>query len=210
MLNIHHRYWPRAALAAGLLALAGCGFKPIYAVTENGAAPLNQRIAIGEVRAPEEIHPLIVNALADRIALKGDETADYELTVNAKEIAERLAVQIDATVTRYNYRLNANYALLDLRTGKTISGSAKAVTSYNIVSSQYSTLFAERTAREKSARTLAEEIERDLLLQLLDRPDTDGSSANASVEGGPGTTLEDTAELPPEPDDEIIYVIEDN
>jgi LPS-assembly lipoprotein len=203
------RNWPRAALIAGLLALAGCGFKPIYAVAENGAAPLNQRIAIGAVQAPEEIHLLIVGALADRIAVKNGEAVDYELTVNAKEIAERLAVQIDATVTRYNYRLNANYALLNLRTGETISGSANAVTSYNIVSSQYSTLFAERAAREKAARTLAEEIERALLLQLLDGPDTDGNDASASVENGSETTPEGTAQLPPEPDDEVIYIIED-
>ncbi|VAV93475.1 hypothetical protein MNBD_ALPHA05-1051 [hydrothermal vent metagenome] len=201
--------WLRAALIAGLLTLTGCGFKPIYAVAENGAAPLNQRIAIGAVRAPEEIHPMVVGALTDRIAVKNGETADYELTVSAKERAERLAVQIDATVTRYNYRLNANYMLLDLRTGKKINGRASAVTSYNIVSSQYSTLFAERAAREKAARSLAEEIERDILLQLLDNPDTDGNDASASVENGSETTPEGAAELPPEPDDEVIYIIED-
>ncbi len=208
-MNIH-RHWLRIALAAGFLTLAGCGFKPIYAVADNGAAPLNQRIVIGAVQAPEEIHPMVVGALTDRIAVKNGETADYELTVSAKERAERLAVQIDATVTRYNYRLNANYTLINLRTGKKITGSAKAVTSYNIVSSQYSTLFAERAAREKAARTLAEEIERDLLLQLLDNPGTEDTSANNSDTDEPETTSEYTADLPPEPEDEVIYVIEDN
>ncbi len=195
---------------AGCLALAGCGFKPIYAISEDGAAPLNQRIAIGAVSAPEEIQPMIVGALTDRMAKKNGEKADYELTVSAKEIAERLAVQIDATVTRYNYRLNANYALLDLRTGKKTTGRAKAVTSYNIVSSQYSTLFAERAAREKAARSLAEEIERDLLLQLIDAPDADDGDAIASEENGSETTLEDTASVPPEPEIDTIYFIEDN
>ncbi len=209
MLNLRQN-WLRAALAAGLLTLAGCGFKPIYAVTENGAAPLNQRIAIGAIAAPEEVRPLIASALAERIVLKSGETAKYELTVNASETAERLAVQIDATVTRYNYRLNANYALLNLRTGKKIKGGAKAVTSYNIVSSQYSTLFAERTAREKAARTLAEEIERDLLLQLLDNPDTEDTAANISDGDGPETTPKYTADLPPEPEDDTLYIIEDN
>ncbi|NOX82197.1 MAG: hypothetical protein GXP06_04260 [Alphaproteobacteria bacterium] len=189
--------------------LAGCGFKPIYAISEGGAAPLNQRIVVGAIAAPEEVRPLLASALAERIVLQDGETAKYELTVNASEVAERLAVQIDATVTRYNYRLNANYSLLNLRTGKIISGKAKAVTSYNIVSSQYSTLFAERTAREKAARTLAEEIERDLLLQFLDNPGTDGDAASNSETDGPETTPEYTADLPPEPDDDTIYIIED-
>jgi len=164
------------AAVAGCLALAGCGFKPIYAVSEGGAAPLNQRVAIGAVVAPEEVHPLIVSALTDRIALKNGETPKYELTVDAKETAERLAVQIDATVTRYNYRLNARYALRDLSTGETTNGRARAVTSYNIVSSQYSTLFAEQTAQEKAARLLAEEIERDLLIRFSQGFADDGAA----------------------------------
>ncbi len=209
MLNLG-RNWPRAALIVGLLTLAGCGFKPIYAISEDGAAPLNQRIVVGAIAAPEEVRPLIAGALVERIVLQTGETAKYELTVNASEIAERLAVQIDATVTRYNYRLNANYALLNLRTGKKITGGAKAVTSYNIVSSQYSTLFAERTAREKAARILAEEIERDLLLQFLNNPDTEDIAASNSEGDGSETTPEYTADLPPEPEDEVIYIIEDN
>jgi LPS-assembly lipoprotein len=208
MVNLRQN-WLRIALVAGLFTLAGCGFKPIYAISEDGAAPLNQRIVVGAIAAPEEVRPLLASALAERIVLQDGETAKYELTVNASEVAERLAVQIDATVTRYNYRLNANYALLNLRTGKKIKGSAKAVTSYNIVSSQYSTLFAERTAREKAARTLAEEIERELLLQFLDNPDTEDTAANNSETDGPETTPEHTADLPPEPDDDTIYIIED-
>ncbi len=207
MLNTH-KYWPRAVLAAGILALAGCGFKPIYAISEDGAAPLNQRIALGAVSAPEEIQPMIVGALTDRMAIENGETADYELNINVKESAERLAVQIDATVTRYNYRLTAGYVLLNLRNGKKTKGGAKAVTSYNIVSSQYSTLFAERTAREKAARTLAEEIERDLLLHLLEDSDTDEDNLNASEEGWPDTAQEGAIEAPQEPGDDTIDIIE--
>ncbi len=153
---------------AAALSVGGCGFRPIYAAPETGAASLNQLVAIRQVSAPPDVLPLITDALNARIILKDGQAPQYDLHVDAKESAERLAVQIDATVTRYNYRLSANYVLINHKTGQRSRGSAKAVTSYNIVSSQYSTLYAERTAQEKAARLLAEEIERDLLIRFSD------------------------------------------
>ena len=49
-----------------------------------------------------------------------------------------------------------------------MQGSAEAVASFNVVDSQYATLFAEEAAREKAARTLIERIERNILLRLND------------------------------------------
>ncbi len=155
-------------LIFSLLSISACGFKPIYATPEGASAPINKQIALGSVTAPEEVHLFISDALRDRITLREGEKPKYALSVGATENAQRLAVQIDATVTRYNYRLSARYFLRDLETQKVIQGRAQAITSYNIVSSQYSTLFAERAAREKAARLLAEEIERDILLRLSD------------------------------------------
>ena len=74
-------------------------------------------------------------------------------------------------MTRYNYRLSARYEVIDRETGERLTGSARAVTSYNIVSSQYSTLFAERTAIEKASRVLAQEIERDILFKFNQPPE---------------------------------------
>ncbi len=159
------------ALFLSLLMVSACGFKPIYATPDGAGAPINKQIAIGPVTAPEEVHLFISDALRERIVLREGEVPKYELTVVATEGAQRLAVQIDATVTRYNYRLNGRYLLRDLETQQVYQGRARAITSYNIVSSQYSTLFAERTAREKAARLLAEDIERDILLRLADPTD---------------------------------------
>lgn len=158
----------RISILFSLLILSGCGFKPIYATPQGASAPVNKEIAIGVVSAPEEVHLFVVDALRERIVPLVGAAPKYELAVVATEDAQRLAVQIDATVTRYNYRLSGRYRLVELATGEVYAGKAQAVTSYNIVSSQYSTLFAERTAREKAARLLAEEIERDIILRLND------------------------------------------
>ncbi len=174
-----------AALLANLLIMTGCGFRPIYATNADGSPPLNQLVAIRHVAAPDTVRSLIGDALHDRILLKEGQNPKYDLYVKAKESAERLAVQIDATVTRYNYRLRAEYTLVNLEDGTRRNGTATAVTSYNIVSSQYSTLYAERTAQEKASRLLAEEIERDLLIQFSDEGagDDDVDAPELEVDG---------------------------
>ena len=158
-----------SAVASAALLLSGCGFQPLYATPEGGV-PVNQLVRVSTISAPETVAPYLSSALDERIGSRQAEPR-YNLYVDAREGAERLAVQIDATVTRYNYRLSAKYTVIDNQTGETFRGSARAVTSYNIVSSQYSTLVAERTAIEKAARLLAEEIERDLLIRFAQPPE---------------------------------------
>jgi len=169
-------------LLAVALAAGGCGFRPVYATDADGAPPLFQRIAIRQVAAPEAVQPFLVSALNDQIAPQEGAPAQYDLVVNASESAERLAVQIDATVTRYNYRLNARYALIDRETGARERGAASAVVSYNIVSSQYSTLFAERKAYEKAASLLAREIERDLAIRFSEGLEEDIETAPVAID----------------------------
>ncbi len=170
-----------AALISGALLVSGCGFQPLYATPEGGTA-VSRLVSVRTVSAPETVAPYIAEALGGRMGAVDGETPRYNLFVQANERAERLAVQIDATVTRYNYRLSARYQVVDTQTGERFNGVARAVTSYNIVSSQYSTLFAERTAIEKAARLLAEEIERDLLIQFNQTPEERAKSDGRDFE----------------------------
>ncbi len=157
-------------LTLGFLTLQSCGFRPIYA-TAQGESPVSRLVSVANVAAPETVAPYMIDALDARLGAVNGETPRYDLYVEAREGAERLAVQIDATVTRYNYRLSARYQVIDTQTGASFKGVARAVTSYNIVNSQYSTLYAERAAVEKAARQLAEEIERDLLVRFSETPE---------------------------------------
>ncbi|MCB2096057.1 MAG: hypothetical protein AB7F91_09800 [Parvularculaceae bacterium] len=154
-----------AILAAGPL-LSGCGFQPLYATADGSAAGLRD-VALGEVAAPEEIRPLVMRAFERRTSSEPS-SANFDLTVSTTEQAQRLAVQIDASVTRYNYRLVGRYTLIERTTGARYSGRVTSIASFNVVNSQYSTLFAEDAAREKAATQLVEDIERDVLLKLSD------------------------------------------
>lgn len=155
------------ALLLGLIAaplLTGCGFTPVYATADNGGAPGLRGVRLANVSTSETALPIITRAFERRTARGGD--AEYDLDLVVREGATSLAVQIDDSVTRYNYRVAANYTLRKRADGSVIKGRASAVASFNVVSSQYSTLYAEEAAREKAARVLAEEVERDILIKL--------------------------------------------
>jgi LPS-assembly lipoprotein len=152
------------AAAAGAALLHGCGFQPLYA-TNDGSAPGLRNVALSTVSAPEEITPMVTRAFSRRTSAE-PAAAAYDLQIIAKEQAERLAVQIDASVTRYNYRLVGRYTLTERSSGKRYAGSVVSIASFNVVNSQYSTLFAEEAAREKAANQLVEDVEHDILLKL--------------------------------------------
>jgi LPS-assembly lipoprotein len=158
-------------LVGAALALGGCGFTPLYATApgESGAVGL-RNVALASVSAPESVAPVVSHAFEKRTSDQPS-TAAYDLLVDASEQAERLAVQIDASVTRYNYRLVGKYTLIERGSGKRLSGRITSFASFNVVNSQYSTLFAENAAKEKAADQLAEDIERDILMQLADAKD---------------------------------------
>lgn len=153
-------------LAVTAPLLASCGFQPLYA-TGDGAAPGLRNIALASLAAPEDIQSEVTRAFKRRMAEEPGAAA-YDLEVRTTEQAERLAVQIDASVTRYNYRLVGDYTLIERAAGKRYSGRVVSIASFNVVDSQYSTLYAESAAREKAAAQLVEDIERDILLKLSD------------------------------------------
>ena len=159
---------------AALALLPSCGFQPLYA-TDDGAAAGLRNVALVSVSAPEDIQQMVARAFSRRTA-RDPSAAQYDLVVATSEQAERLAVQIDASVTRYNYRLVGDYTLVERGAGKQYKGRVTSIASFNVVDSQYSTLFAEETAREKAATQLVEDIERDILLELAARNDPPAKS----------------------------------
>ena len=149
---------------AALALLPSCGFQPLYA-TDDGAAAGLRNVALVSVSAPEDIQQMVARAFSRRTA-RDPSAAQYDLVVATSEQAERLAVQIDASVTRYNYRLVGDYTLVERATGKRYTGNVVSIASFNVVNSQYSTLYAEGQAKEKAAAQLVEDVERDVLLKL--------------------------------------------
>lgn len=150
--------------AAGLLALEGCGFTPLYADTASGG-PLLRNVSLDAVNGGETLTETIQRSAARRLAAGADE-ALYGLVLDVREQAVPLAVQIDDSVTRYTYRMSMKYTLSRRADGVEFSGEVEAISSFNVVSSQYSTLYAEEAARDKAAANAFEQLERSILLKL--------------------------------------------
>ena len=147
------------------LFLASCGFEPLYAPTTKDGTISLRNVSLSSVVGSESVREYVETAFRQRTNADAA-GAEYDLLVSAEESAAQLAVQIDSTVTRFNYQIRADYTLVHRTTGQRVTGRSLARSSFNIVDSPYSTLYAENTARRKAADSLAQQVERDILVKL--------------------------------------------
>lgn len=142
-----------------VLLLGACGFRSLYGTDAAGDAP-------GEL-ATIEISPIadrlgqqLRNNLLDLLNPRGrPANPRYLLTVRLDRSAQRLAIEKDAFATRANLRLTANFSLQDPDSRKTVlSGKSLVVSSYNILDSEFATLMAEKDAKARAAREIAQDI----------------------------------------------------
>jgi len=148
-------------LALGIAApvLSGCGFRPLYA---SGGGSGEAVLATVEVlRIKDRTGQQLRNLLIERLSPRGRAgRTDYSLAVTLQESKAELAIKKDETATRGNLTIRANFKLVAQRDPRrsTFSGSAISTNSYNILASDFATLSAERDARDRALRTIAEEI----------------------------------------------------
>jgi LPS-assembly lipoprotein len=161
----------RIAPALALLALVGCGFRPMYGEDSAvGKANLSGvRVApiqdipdvtgrsVSSARAAQQLRA----SLVDRISAGDQKTpTQYELRVTLTETkATVIGIRTDETATRATLIMYASYSLARLDGGNTIlSGNTRSDVSYNILRNQFATLSAENDARQQAVRQLSETI----------------------------------------------------
>ncbi len=156
------------ALTGILFLVAACGFQPLYGrQTEN--AKVTQALDQTYVLPIDgRVGQIVRNHLLDKVSPKGlPANVTYQLSVYITEQKENLAIDKSNTTNRNNLTLKANYTLLDSMGKKTIyKGTAKAISSYNIVDSDFANLSAQKNAQKRSAIVLSEEIHRQLSVYL--------------------------------------------
>ncbi len=138
--------------------LTACGFRPLHGDgTVSDASQLaNIRIGIIEDRIGQKFR----NLLLDRLTPRGAPARPrYLLGVTLSEGLQSLGVRKDATATRANLTVSANFTL-SMVADKTLryTGSASSTNSYNILESDFATLSAKNNARDRALRTLSEDI----------------------------------------------------
>jgi LPS-assembly lipoprotein len=148
----------KAAVIAGCVLLAGCGFHPMY-----GSALAPQLSSIYVEPIAERDGYELRNSLIDLLQSDGVVAGKtYRLKITLNETQQGIALQNDATITRYNNTLDARYTLSDAQGNVLTTGTQKELSAYNVVNSPYATLTAEQDASKRAAQDVAERIHLDL------------------------------------------------
>ena len=153
----------RRLFLAGLApaALAGCGFRPLYARPEadDSIALDLASIRIGAIGEDEErrVGQILRNELIDRFtAGVGEQPQRYVLGVELEQRTSALQIQNTDTVTRLNLILIAKVRLFADGSGEAVyTANATATSSYDVVDSEYATLVAEQETARDAARDLS-------------------------------------------------------
>ncbi len=142
------------------LAMAGCGFQPLYGRGDNGLSAQDQLASVRIQPMPDRVGQQLHNLLRDRLNPRGQPANPaYSLQVVVSETLEELGIRKDETATRSNLIVAANFVLSDGRSGKELfKGRSRSINSYNILESQFATLFSESDARKRALREISDEI----------------------------------------------------
>lgn len=153
--------WRILALLVGTSALAGCGLEPLYGGGNGQESPVAAELADIKI-APiaDRRGQILRNELEERLTPRGEPARpNYTLNVTLEESIEKLVFRRDATPTRANMTMIANFRLKPMSGDQPVtSGTARTVVGYNISGAEFATLVAEGDARERAVRELALQI----------------------------------------------------
>jgi LPS-assembly lipoprotein len=154
---------------AGMLLLQGCGFEPLYANNNNlGISSTLSTIYVEPIsdRVGYELRNDLLDRLDGTVSAQG---ARYRLKLYLTELEEPVVFQPNTSITRYNYTLTAHYDLVAREGAEPAkSGDVTAFAAYNVAASPYlySTVAAQRDAKNRAANDIAERIRIELAVYL--------------------------------------------
>lgn len=151
------------------LALAACGFTPVYGPGGNGSALYGNVL----VQAPEETDSdsetqsyLLVRELEHRLGRGGGGIYSLELKLRSKSQGQ--AITTENEITRFALIGTAGYTLKHSDGTVAASGEVENFTGYSATGNTVETLAGERDAYERLMVILADQITAELFLADLD------------------------------------------
>jgi LPS-assembly lipoprotein len=157
-------------LVAALLGLSACGFEPLYGDQDNGVATedLLSRVFVPPIA--DRLGQLVRIELTNRLTPRPAQDPLYVVTVEVNESRQGLAVRRDDSATRANLILNVQFVLTRFSSSDPLlSGQIQSTNGFDILVSDFATLAAEKGARRRGARDIADGIV-DRLSLFLSRP----------------------------------------
>lgn len=154
-----------ALIALALAALAGCGFKPMYAPATTGGGALIGAVTIPEVPGKSG-HAFRTELTRLLDAERSSTGATRRLDVAVSEQVSSLGLRVDESATRADLVLTGAYTFFDAGGAQLVAGGATATVSYDIPISAFGAASAQDDARERAGVLLAQKIRTDLALRL--------------------------------------------
>ena len=169
----------RLAALACLLALAGCGLRPMYQAGSHGpVARALSAVEVGPIAG--QAGWLMHNQLVDRLGAAGHATPRYRLDVELDDKITGFGIRSDNSVTRERRALRARYHLVDTADGTVVlDATAGSDAGVDVVTSEYAVIAAEQTALERLAGEVAEQIVARLALYAARTPAPPAAASTA-------------------------------
>lgn len=187
-----------AALAVtGVLATAACGFRPMYGERADPAAPGASPIAadlatVSVAPIPDRSGQLLRNKLERLLDPAASASVDqrYTLEVKLKEKIDTYAVERSGFASRATIETKADFTLREDTTGNRIlSGTTRAVSGYNLLDNDFSTVVGADDARNRAIDQVAYQIRNKLAVHFTNPALAAAAAAAAKDEaGGPPST----------------------
>ena len=148
----------RALALLLMLALTGCGLRPMYSGGESG--PVAAGLHSVSVQAiPGKAGWLVRKELVARLSHGDVATPRYRLEVELDDNITGVGIRGDRAATRERRTLRARYRLVDLASGLVVvDATAGSDAGIDVVSSQYATVAAEQSALERLSAVVADQI----------------------------------------------------
>jgi LPS-assembly lipoprotein len=147
-----------AALALTLLALSGCGLRPLYG-GGSGSAVASTLRSVTVAPISGQSGWLMHNKLVERLGESGSAPAAYRLDVTLDDNITSYGLRSDQAATQERRTLRARFQLVDVRNGMVVlDATAGSDAGIDIVSSEYATVAAEQTALENLTDIVADQI----------------------------------------------------
>lgn len=151
-------------MLSSAMLLTGCGFHPLHGKSSANKSTADELSRIKIQIIADRSGQMVRNELLDLLTPMGEPAKPrYTLRVTLNESKQSLGILKDETASRSNFVLTASFALMTLPDGKTLYGSAvTSQASYNILEQHYASTSAEKNARERTAKEVAQGIELQL------------------------------------------------
>ena len=156
-----------AALLLTSLALSACGFRPLYGTLDSEPGAQAEFSSIYVEPIAQEVSGYELRNSLIELLHASDQVLGmrYKLTVTLHERREGVAIAADvnATLTRYGYTMEADYELTDVKTDKLVTkGTEITQAGYDVAASPYATEVTLQDTRKRAAQDVAEHLRLDL------------------------------------------------